>query len=347
LKKRQEAPEIPAVDDAAGTLKSLLGTPDLGSKEWIYRQYDHSVRANTVVGPGAGAAVLLLKGTPSGLALTSDVNPVYCSLDPRRGGAQAVAEAVRNLACVGAEPIGLTDCLNFGNPENPEIAWQFRECVEGMAEACRALEVPVISGNVSFYNETEGKSILPTPTVAMVGIVAELGNLASAHFQRAGDRILLLGEDHGEFGGSAYLRLLHGIEQGRPPAVDLGAEERLADFLRVLSFEGWISTAQDLSDGGLAVALAEATFGKGLGAEIDLDVEPLALFSETQARAIVAVPPEHVDSVLGEAQEEGVPALEIGSVGGDRLRIRKAGLDASVAELREVWATALPRALDL
>ncbi len=347
LKKRQAPPEVPAVDDAAGTLKSLLATPDMGSKEWIYRQYDHTVRTNTVVGPGAGAAVLVLKGTPSGLALTSDVNPVYCSLDPRRGGAQAVAEAVRNLACVGAEPVGLTDCLNFGNPENPEIAWQFRECVEGMAEACRALAVPVVSGNVSFYNETEGRSILPTPTVAMVGIIADLGNLAAPHFTGVGDRILLLGEDRGEFGGSAYLRLVHGVEQGRPPAVDLEAEERLADFLRVLNFEGWISTAQDLADGGLAVALAEASFGKGLGAEIELDVGPVALFSETQARAIVAVPPEHVESVLGEAREGGVPAAEIGSVGGDRLRIAKAGLDTGVEELREVWATALPRALDL
>ncbi len=177
-----------------------------------------------MAGPGGDAAVLLLKGTPNGLALSSDVNPVYCGLDPRRGGQQAVAEAARNLACVGAEPAGLTDCLNFGNPENPEIMWQFRECVRGMAEACRALGVPVVSGNVSLYNETDGRSILPTPTVAMVGVIPDLGNVPTAHFRQPGERVVLLGADRSEFGGSAYLRLLHGVEAGRPPAVDLDAE---------------------------------------------------------------------------------------------------------------------------
>ena len=184
LARRQQAPEVPPTSEPGGDARARCSRPrSSASKEWIWRQYDHTVRTNTVIGPGGDAAVLLLKGTPSGLAMTSDVNPVYCGLDPRRGGMQAVAEAVRNLACVGAEPVGVTDCLNFGNPENPEILWQFREAVRGMSEACRAFDVPVISGNVSLYNETEGRSIPPTPTVAMVGVIANLGEMPVAHFR--------------------------------------------------------------------------------------------------------------------------------------------------------------------
>jgi phosphoribosylformylglycinamidine synthase len=293
--------------------------------------------------------VLLLKGTPTGLALTSDVNPVYCGLDPRAGGRQAVAEAVRNLACVGAEPAGLTDCLNFGNPENPEIMWQLRECVLGMAEACRALSVPVVSGNVSLYNETEGRSILPTPTVAMVGVVPDLGDTPEAHFARAGDRVILLGEDRDEHGGSAYLRWLHGIEQGRPPAVDLDAEGRLARLLRALTGQSLLHAAHDLSEGGLAVALAEATFGALVGARIAVPLGPAALFSETQARALVACSPAHADRVLERAEAAGVPAREIGETGGDRLEIAFDGgrLAAEVADLHRIWSRALPEALGL
>jgi len=347
LAERQKPPEVPEPGDLGETLERLLDTPELGCKSWIWRQYDHTVRTNTVTGPGGDAAVLLMKGTPAGLALVSDVNPVYCGLDPYDGGAQAVAEAVRNLACVGAEPVGLTDCLNFGNPEKPEIAWQFRECIRGMSAACRTLEVPVISGNVSFYNETSGRSILPTPTVAVVGVIPDLGNLPVSHFVAEGDRILLLGEDAGEYGGSAYLRLLHGVEQGKPPKVDLGAEERLAELLRYLAFEGWLRTAHDLSEGGLAVALAEACFGRGLGAELEVDAPPPALFSETQARAVIAVPPEQVEEVLQEAELACVPAVDAGSVGGERLKVRCDGgtLEAEVEKLHRVWSTALPRAL--
>ncbi|MCG8459338.1 MAG: phosphoribosylformylglycinamidine synthase subunit PurL [Holophagales bacterium] len=349
LETRQQAPEVPVPDDLTGTLRSLLDTPQLGSKEWIWRQYDHTVRTSTVAGPGGDAAVLLLKGTPAGLALTSDVNPVYCQLDPYRGGAQAVAEAVRNLACVGAEPLGLTDCLNFGNPENPEISWQFRECVSGMSAACRALEVPVISGNVSFYNETDGVSIPPTPTVAMVGLIPDLANLPGPGFASPGDRVILLGEDGDEHGGSAYLRLIHGIEQGRPPDVALAAEERLADLLRFLAYEGMLRTAHDISEGGLAVALAECCFDSGLGARLKVALGPTALFSESQARAILAVDPGRVETVLAEADTFGVPAHEVGEVGGERLRVDCDGgrIDASVEELRSVWSTALGRALGM
>jgi phosphoribosylformylglycinamidine synthase subunit PurL len=349
LAARQRAPEVPPPDDLAGTLERLLATPELASKEWIWRQYDTTVRTNTVQGPGGDAAVLLLKGTPSGLAMTADVNPVYCWLDPRRGGAQAVAEAVRNLACVGAEPVGLSDCLNFGNPERPEITWQFREAVRGMTEACKALAVPVVSGNVSFYNETAGHSIHPTPTVAMVGVIPTVGNVPVAHFQRAGDRVVLLGGDRSEFGGSAYLRLLYDVEQGLPPAVDLAAELALARLLRGLVARDWIHTAHDLAEGGLAIALAEACFGAGLGAIVEVPLAGADLFSETQARALVACSPAVLDRVLQAAADAGVPAAEIGEVGGEELVVRAGGdlLRASVAGLREIWSTALPKALGL
>jgi phosphoribosylformylglycinamidine synthase II len=352
LAARQAAPEVPQPASLREALAELLSTPELASKEWIWRQYDHTVRTNTVAGPGGDAAVLLLKGTPSALALTADVNPVYCWLDPRRGGAQAVAEAVRNLACVGAEPVGLTDCLNFGNPEVPEITWQFREAIRGMSDACRALGVPVVSGNVSFYNETEGTSIYPTPAVAMVGLLErfDLARLPQAAFRQAGDRVLLLGRDRGEFGGAAYLRLLHGIEQGLPPEVDLDAEGRLAALLRRLAADGHLRTAHDLSEGGLGVALAEACFGHGLGVRVHLELQaPADLFSESQARAVVAVPPAAVESVLREAEEAGVPAAEIGEVGGADL-VLATGVETAtwnVEALREQWATALPRALGL
>jgi phosphoribosylformylglycinamidine synthase len=352
LEARQRAPEVPQPEDLRGSLERMLATPELASKEWIWTQYDWSVRTNTVQGPGGDAAVLLLKGTPSALAMTSDVNPVYCWLDPRRGGMQAVAEAVRNLACVGAEPVGLTDCLNFGNPERPEISWQFREAIRGMSDACRAFGVPVISGNVSFYNETEGSSIYPTPTVGMVGVIptlGDLGGLPGSSFVSRGDRVVLLGRDGSEHGGSAYLRLLHGIEQGLPPEVDLDAEVRLAKLLRSLSQQGLIHTAHDLSEGGFLIALAEACFGRKMGAAVDVPMVGADLYSETQARAIVACPPSALDRVLEAAEASRVPAADVGEVGGDDLLVKSGGetLRAPVAGLHEIWSTALPRALGL
>jgi phosphoribosylformylglycinamidine synthase len=281
--------------------------------------------------------------------MTSDVNPVYCALDPRRGGMQAVAEAVRNLACAGAEPVGLTDCLNFGNPENPEVSWQFREAVRGMSEACRALGVPVISGNVSFYNETEGQSIDPTPTVGMVGIVPNVASLPDPNFLRGGDRVVLLGRDRSEFGGAAYLRLLHGIEQGRPPDVDLDAELRLARLLRGLIAKSLVRTAHDLSEGGFLISLAEACLGRGMGAAVTAPFEGADLFSETQARAIIACAPAAADRVLAAAEEAGVPALDLGETGGEELVVRSGSevLRAPVAALHAIWSTALPKALGL
>jgi len=349
LAERWRAPEVPQPADPRQALERLLATPEFASKAWITTQYDHTVRTNTVQGPGGDAAVLLLKGTPAGLAMTCDVNPVYCYFDPRRGGAQAVAEAMRNLACVGAEPVGLTDCLNFGNPERPEVSWQFREAIRGISEACRAFGVPVISGNVSFYNETEGASIYPTPAVAMVGVIPDLAGVPEASFRNAGDRIVLLGEDRSEFGGSAYLRLLHDLEQGRPPAVDLDAELRLARLLRSLVARGLLSTAHDLSEGGFLISLAEACFSRLLGARVEVPLAGADLFSESQGRAIVACAAAALGPVLRAAEEAGVPAREIGEVGGDVLEVRSAGetFRAPVAGLHEIWSTALPKALGL
>jgi phosphoribosylformylglycinamidine synthase II len=348
LAARWQAPEVPQPSDPRQSLERLLATPEFASKRWIWQQYDHTVRTNTVQGPGGDAAVVLLKGTPSGLAMTCDVNPVYCYFDPRRGGAQAVAESVRNLACVGAEPVGLTDCLNFGNPERPEISWQFREAVRGISEACRALSVPVISGNVSFYNETEGASIYPTPAIAMVGVIPSLASLPDPWFRHEGDRIVLFGEDRSEFGGAAYLRLLYDLEQGRPPAVDLGAELRLARLLRGLVAQGLLHTAHDLSEGGFLIALAEACFGRRtMGARVDVPLAGADLFSETQGRALVAVAPAALQQVLRAAETLGVPAREIGETGGESLVVKSAGetLSAPVARLHEIWSTALPKAL--
>ena len=348
----QVEPALPEMRDPAGDLLALLGTPQLGDKSWIYEQYDSTVRSNTIVGPGGDAAVLRVKGTPGALALCSDVNPVYCALDPYRGGMQAVAEAARNLSTVGALPLALTDCLNFGNPERPEIAWQLRECIRGMADACRALSVPVVSGNVSLYNETDEDSVHPTPTVAMVGWIEEISPQSSramtASFRSAGDRIVLLGRDSGELGGSAYLRLLHGVEQGRPPAVDLGAELALGELLRRAHGRGLLTAAHDISEGGLAVALAEGTLARGLGCRLAVDEGPLALFSESQARAWVTVPPRQHDQLLRLAEELGVPARAVGEVGGSELELVCDGarVRVTVEQLQDAWRGALPRALD-
>jgi phosphoribosylformylglycinamidine synthase len=351
--ERQRSPEVPLAGELGAALIRLLATPELADKTWIVDQYDSTVRGNTVIGPGGDAAVLRLKGTPSGIALTSDVNPFYCWLDPREGGRQAVAEAARNLACVGALPIGLTDCLNFGNPQRPEVAWQLRECIRGMADACRALQVPVVSGNVSLYNETNGRSILPTPTVAMVGLIEDLpqdaGSSRGGAFGARGERILLLGRDRDEHGGSAYLRLLFGIEHGAPPLVDLEAEARLGVLLRALFAERLLSAAHDVAEGGLAVALAEMTFARGLGARVLVEGPPSSLFSESQGRVVVAVSPSQVERVLRLAEVHGVPARDAGEVDGDELSIVCDGdvLAARVADLIAAWRCGLPRALGL
>lgn len=320
--------------DWGADLRALLASPAFADTRPVWQQYDQSVGASTVVGPGADAALLLLPGTSIGVAATTDCNALACGLDPFNGAAQAVAEAVRNLACVGAEPVGVTDCLNFGSPENPKVMGQFVAALEGMAEACRAFEVPVVSGNVSFYNETSGSAILPTPTVGMVGVVPEVRHRPRGTW-REGEALYLLGGVEGELGGSRFLQLVLGLEAGPVPAVDYAAESRAAAVVRGLVRQG-LAAAKDLSDGGLAVAAAEMSGGT-VGAELALPegVAPArALFGEWRGGFLVAVEPENEQALVRAC--EGSPVNRLGAVGGSKLKIALGGrvlLDEPVEEL--------------
>ncbi|MCA9774868.1 MAG: phosphoribosylformylglycinamidine synthase II, partial [Myxococcales bacterium] len=326
-------------------LARLLAAPNLCSKRSIWRRYDHSVRTNTVVLPGADAAVIRIKESGRALAMACDCNSRYVYLDPFLGAAHAVAEAARNVTMVGAEPIALTDCLNFGNPERPEIMWQFAEACRGISAACEALGVPVVSGNVSLYNETEGVAIQPTPTIGMVGLLDSLEQVARMEFRVSGNEIVLIGEATGALGGSEYLSHLHGLRKGKPPALDLEREAAMQRVARAAIRNGWVRSAHDIADGGLAVALAECCMGdEAIGASVDVEagdarVDEL-LFGEGPARAILSVAPDHVAAVLTLARESGVPAARIGTVGGDRLQIGE-WIDTDVAALRERWERTL------
>ena len=253
-------------------LLALLGSPTIASKKWIYRQYDHMVRTNTINLPGLGAGVVRIKGTDRALAMSVDGNGRYCYLDPYRGAMLAVAEAARNVACSGARPLAATNCLNFGNPERPGIMWQFAKAVEGIGAACRALDVPITGGNVSLYNETDGKAIYPTPTIGVVGLLEHADRVVSRRFQESGDAIMLLGDGRGELGGSEYLKVMHDLVRGMPPALDLDAERALQALLVTLADERLMRSAHDCSDGGLAVTIAECAFESiGIGAEVSLE----------------------------------------------------------------------------
>ena len=349
--RRLDAAALPQPDDMTRTLERLLESPNLASREPIYRQYDHYVRSNTVLPPGADAAVVRIKGSSRGLALTVDCNSRYCYLDPCAGGMGAVAEAARNLSCVGAVPLGLTDCLNFGNPEREEVMWQFSQAILGMREACLALEIPVVSGNVSFYNETDGASIHPTPTVAMVGLLEDVERVAAPWFRTEGDLVVLLGPDRGELGGSEYLEVVHGRVAGRPPAVDLALERGVQRTCRAAVEAGILSSAHDVSEGGLAVALAESCMGgpdRGMGAVVDPprgDVRAdVFLFGESHSRVVASLKEEDYGRLRAIASKEGIPAAVIGRVGGTSLVI--GGLvRASVERLRDLWSTGLERCI--
>ncbi len=338
-----------AVPAAAGSaveaLRRLLGCPDLASKRWIWEQYDSTVMADTVARPGGDAAVVRVHGGNKGLAISTDCTPRYCKADPETGGAQAVAETWRNLTATGARPLAITDCMNFGNPERPEIMGQFVGCIEGMRAACDALDFPVVSGNVSLYNETNGQAILPTPAIGGVGLIADLDRRTGLAFTRAGDDILLIGATAGHLGQSLYQRELLGREEGPPPPVDLAAERRNGDFVRDLIEAGRVGACHDLSDGGLLVALAEMALAGGLGAELalpDSDIEAHGLlFGEDQARYLVTVPADAAPAVLGDAAAAGVPAAVIGRTGGDLLKLN--GQDnISLTALREAHEGWLP-----
>ncbi|MGN6748883.1 MAG: phosphoribosylformylglycinamidine synthase subunit PurL [Xanthobacteraceae bacterium] len=311
----------PPVDTAAA-LEALIGSPDLCSKRWVWEQYDHVILGNTVQRPGGDAAVIRINEGPKALAVTADVTPRYCEADPFEGGKQAVAEAWRNLSAAGAQPLALTDNLNFGNPERPEIMGQFVDCVRGIGEACRALDFPVVSGNVSLYNETNGRAILPTPTIGGVGLVDQFTKAMTIAFNSEDEAVFLVGETRGCLGQSVYLRDLCGREEGAPPPVDLAAERRHGDFVRSLIRDGLITAAHDVADGGVLVALAEMAMASGIGAVLEAPpgIPAYAFwFGEDQARYVITT--AHSQPVLERAKTAGVPLTALGATGGTLLAV--------------------------
>lgn len=319
------AREVPAPMALGAALEKLIGTPDMCSKRWVWEQYDHIILGNTMQRPGGDAAVVRVQGGPKGLALTVDVTPRYCEADPFEGGKQAVAEAWRNITAVGGKPLAITDNLNFGNPERPEIMGQFVGCLKGISEACRTLDFPVVSGNVSLYNETNGRAILPTPSIGGVGLLDDFTKSASLAFKAEGEAILLIGETHGWIGQSVYLRDICGREEGAPPPVDLAAEKRNGDCVRGMIHAGTATAVHDLSDGGLLIALAEMAMAGGIGAK--LLAAPTSLvahaywFGEDQARYLVTVPETEAGRVLAKMRGCEVPCVRIGTTGGDAIAV--------------------------
>jgi phosphoribosylformylglycinamidine synthase len=356
--RRAARPLNPPSAGLEDALLVLLDSPNIASKRWVYEQYDSTVLASTVLPPGGDAGVLRVPGTEFGLAVSVDCNSRLVALDPYEGGKAAVAEAARNVACTGARPLGITDCLNFGSPERPEVFFQFREAARGIADACRAFDTPVTGGNVSFYNESPAGAIDPTPTIGMVGLLERVTDRVPSHFAAPGDAILVLGATGGELGGSAYWAELHDFVGGRPSRVDLQAERRLQEVLMAAAGRQLLRSAHDCADGGLLVALAEAAIGGpyapgGMGAALDLTgyaagipLEGL-LYGEDGARAVVSAAPGDVEPLLGLAREHGVPAVRAGRVGepGGTLELRVDGRVFSwgIGALRQTYFEAIPR----
>lgn len=339
--------DLPEPEDYESVLLQLLASPNIASKECVYQQYDYSVQVNTVAGPGGDAAVLRVKGTPAGLAVTIDGNGRYCYLDPFVGGAIAVAEAARNLSCVGAEPLALTNCLNFGNPEKTDVYYQLEQVVRGMAAACDGLGVPVVSGNVSLYNETRGQAIYPTPMVGMVGKLASVEQRVSLAFQRAGDVVALLGPQSDYSGGSEYLAVTHGVVSGHAPPIDLAVEARVQAACRQLVQENVLVSAHDCSQGGLAVALAESAIAGGIGFSAIVPGEGRTdglLFGEGQSRIVVSLSEKNLDAVRAVAEACEVPFTVIGRVGGDTIALDDK-VSLSLASAARAWQNGVAEAL--
>jgi phosphoribosylformylglycinamidine synthase II len=347
---------LPAPSDLAETWLRMMSCPEMADKKWVYRQYDHMIRTNTLVLPGSDAAVLRVKGTRKGIAMSVDCNSRYCYLDPFAGGMIAVCESARNVACSGAEPIGLTDCLNFGNPEKPEIMWQFRSAIEGMSKACETLSIPVVSGNVSFYNETMGKGIYPTPTVAVVGLLEDADKRLAQWFSTPGDLVFLAGADRlgPNLGGSLYLKEVHGRVAGTPPPVDLGHEKRLQEFLRAAARESSAASAHDLAEGGYACALAECCITRPDGPVGVKAANPFpstlradfAMFAECQGAVLVSCRPAKRDALLDAARRFRITMMELGIVGGEHIDIEGVA-KVRATDLLEGWREGFAAALGL
>jgi phosphoribosylformylglycinamidine synthase len=348
------------MQDYQQDLKRLLASPNICSKRWVHEQYDSMVQTNTVSGPGgrAEAGVIRIKGSNRGLAMALDGNGRWCYLDPKLGAMHAVAESARNVACTGARPVAATNCLNFGNPEKPPIMGQFSAVIDGMSAACLALGTPITGGNVSFYNETLGEGIYPTPVIGVVGIVDDIGKVVGCSFRREGDAVLLLGaagpepEPELSFGSSEYASQLFGRTWGRPPAIDLERERRLQAALIQLAAEGLLNSAKDVSEGGVAVSLAEKCFPGEIGA--DVEVPPcasnhtLALFGEGASRVLISCDPAKAARILEVAAQNQIGVQQLGNTIRDRLQISIGGqrvISCAVTELKRAWALALESAL--
>ncbi|HNX69586.1 MAG TPA: phosphoribosylformylglycinamidine synthase subunit PurL [Candidatus Omnitrophota bacterium] len=348
---------VKELKDFTAVLKKILSYPSIASKAWVWEQYDHMVRTDTVFYPGHDAALIRVKGTQKGIAVSTDCNSLYVYLDPFEGGKIAVAEAARNVVCSGAKPVGVTNCLNFGNPMKPEIFWQFHQAVAGMIESCKALEVPVTGGNVSFYNESPQGAIYPTPTIGMVGLLQNIEKRVPSAFQNQGDVIFLAGETFNEIGGSHYLMIEHGLKKGLPPRLDLKREQALQQFILAAADAKKLSSCHDLSEGGLALALAECCLKStdDLGAEVgDLSEVREALrglredalyFGESQSRAVISVKLQYRDDVRKLAQKQGIALYEIGTVSGDAL-LMEDRVHLPVREMKRLFDTTIPNMME-
>jgi len=345
----QTVPDI-AKGEANDILLKLLASPSIASKEWVYRQYDHQVQTNTVVPPGGDAAVLRVKGTKKGIALATDGNGRLCYLDPYIGGAIAVAEAARNVVCTGARPIALTDCLNFGNPERPEIYYQLRECIRGMARACRVLATPVVSGNVSLYNESRGEAVYPTPVVGMLGLIEDIDKRCTSGFKGKGDLVFLLGDGSSDIlalAGSEYMEAARSTVAGRP-RIDLQLEKRVQKCCLSAIRESIVRSAHDCSEGGLAVALAECSIIGGIGFDGALSDEETradaALFGEAPSRIVLSVMPSNVKKLEELTRRYGVPLTPLGVVGGQSFVV-KGFIDLPLNKMERAWRKGLEEEL--
>ncbi len=322
------------------SLKTILASPDMCSKRWIWEQYDHMVMNDTLARPGGDAALVRIHGTKKAIAVASDCNPRYCYADPIEGGKQAVAESYRNIIATGAKPLAVTNCLNFGNPQKPEIMGQIVGALKGMGEACEFLDYPVVSGNASLYNETNGEGIKPTPTIGGVGLIEDYENSVGIAFEREGNTIIRIGEMKGHLGCSIYMKAVEGKDVGTAPVVDLEAEKRHGDFIRLIIAKGWVTACHDVSDGGQLVALAEMAMAGNMGAAVDIAPDIARAFGEDQARYIVTATPELAERILTRAPELGITATAIGETGGDKLIVDDAFV--TISELKAINEAPLP-----
>lgn len=349
---RLDIEQLPEPDDLDAVLKSMIGSPNIASKEWVFQQYDHMVRSNTINLPGLGAGAVRIKGTNKALVMSTDCNGRLVYLDPRMGGRIAVAESARNVVCSGAKPVAITNCLNFGNPYKPEIYWQFKEAVLGIGEACRVLETPVTGGNVSFYNENPEGAVFPTPVIGMLGLIDDVSHIATTNFKEPGDAIAVLGKTGSDIGGSEYLKVQFGQVAGQCPELDLAFEKRLQQCCLAGIKSGLVKSAHDVSDGGIAVTLTEcclADRNSVLGAEIDLPISgrsDFRLFGETQSQIIISFAASQQDRLSEIAAEYEVPSVTIGEVTQGRLRINDK-IDLDTAELSEIYHSAIRNFMDI